>query len=592
MKRMILIILLFLSCSYDAFSQQVTKQEAINAAINTMRYNGMSNISKSNIANVYTKQNGDTTLLYEVIFKSGEMVLLSGNKTCLPILGYNIPEKKVYTLSILDNYDDIPDGLKDMLEEYIDQILYCFRNSISRGYLNEWNELQSFQANRAIRSIIVEPLLTSMWGQGISNDNSDCYSYNYYVTETNNICTCNVQYKCPTGCVAVAMSQIMNYWKYPVWRSDKTYQYDWCNMPDSLLTYRSNYIQERNAIARLMKDCGESVNMIYCINNECASGAYSSNVPNALKDFGYNNANLKQKFWHQINWTTLLQSDLDNGWPIYYSGSGNAGGHAFVCDGYDNNNLFHFNWGWNGEYNMWCTVSQLNPYNFYFTSDQEAVFNIYPSSTQDYCDFELPLWVHYYEYYNISSNTTPLPYQNVPKTFTRLVSVPDTLNFPSSWRTIPVGAAAEYVAHEEIVLQNGFLAEEGSDFHAHIVPCPSCSGNSVQSMDVENTLSPMNDTYMPSQQDSSGTFLSESQVEQRLQVWPNPVSGTLHIQLPDAEKEVVGISVCDLLGRVMLQKENFSTKTDLDVSMLSRGMYIIQVRTLEGNNMTAKFVKE
>ncbi len=151
------------------------------------------------------------------------------------------------------------------------------------------------------------------------------------------------------------------------------------------------------------------------------------------------------------------------------------------------------------------------------------------------------------------------------------------------------GASVYLQAGDEILLTNGFFAAEGSDFEAVIAPC---SGRAEQQSQVLDNTPPLYGYNRMPQQDSSGTSLLEAQVEQRLQVWPNPVSGTLHIQLPDAEKEMVGISVCDLLGRVMLQKENFSTKTELDVSTLSRGMYIIQVRTLEGKSMTAKFMKE
>lgn len=77
----------------------------------------------------------------------------------------------------------------------------------------------------------------------------------------------------------------------------------------------------------------------------------------------------------------------------------------------------------------------------------------------------------------------------------------------------------------------------------------------------------------------------------RLIVYPNPVSGMLHIQLADAEKGIVRITVCDLLGRVMLQKEILS-KPELDVSSLPAGMYLLQVQTADGKILTAKFVKE
>ncbi|MBO4402894.1 MAG: T9SS type A sorting domain-containing protein [Bacteroidales bacterium] len=77
----------------------------------------------------------------------------------------------------------------------------------------------------------------------------------------------------------------------------------------------------------------------------------------------------------------------------------------------------------------------------------------------------------------------------------------------------------------------------------------------------------------------------------RMKVYPNPVSGMLHIQLPDAEKGIARITVCDLLGRVMLQRENLS-KPELEVSSLPAGMYLLQVQTSDGKMMTAKFVKE
>ena len=200
--------------------------------------------------------------------------------------------------------------------------------------------------------------------------------------------------------------------------------------------------------------------------------------------------------------------------------------------------------------------------------------------------------MEYYWFYNLLGNTTPEPYQITPKTLTRLISVPDTMNYPATWRTIPVGATAEYVAHEEIILQSGFLAEEGCDFYAHIEPCPSCSGRNVpQSMAAGNSLLPIGYADMPSQRESSETGITEPNVKQSLKLWPNPVSGMLHIQLPDAEKGIARITVCDLLGKVMLQKENLS-QPGIEVSSLPNGMYLLQLQLSDGTNLTAKFVKD
>ena len=74
------------------------------------------------------------------------------------------------------------------------------------------------------------------------------------------------------------------------------------------------------------------------------------------------------------NWISLLKNELDAGRPILYAGSGTEGGHAFVCDGYDNNSYFHFNWGWNGKSDNYFLMSSLKPSTYDFSNDQRAVF--------------------------------------------------------------------------------------------------------------------------------------------------------------------------------------------------------------------------
>ena len=36
-------------------------------------------------------------------------------------------------------------------------------------------------------------------------------------------------------------------------------------------------------------------------------------------------------------------------------------GHEFVCDGYDGNGYFHFNWGWGGMSDGYFLLDALNP---------------------------------------------------------------------------------------------------------------------------------------------------------------------------------------------------------------------------------------
>ena len=87
-------------------AQQVTQSEAKNAAANIMRYETRNDLYVNSISAVYEKNVNDNTLLYEVVFDDGHIVLLSGNKSCIPVLGMIIPDEDVYPSSILEGYND------------------------------------------------------------------------------------------------------------------------------------------------------------------------------------------------------------------------------------------------------------------------------------------------------------------------------------------------------------------------------------------------------------------------------------------------------------------------------------------------------
>ncbi len=598
MKRVFFLITILLVAT-SVFCQQVTQQEAVKAAVNTMRYNGRTSMAESSVLSVNTKSRGDTILMYEVIFQSGELVLLSGNKSCLPVLGYCLPSSSSTPQSILNNYPDIPAGLRDMLGEYEEQIVYCFRNNLTSGYSRDWQELQQFETGRAQTSEIVSPLLSTLWGQDESNDYTDCNAYNYYVPETHKKCTCDIQKKCPTGCVATAMAQIMKYWNYPVFMPCKKEQYDWCNMPRLLMnTFNPNYMEERNAIARLMRDCGKAVNMVYC-DGGCGSGARTSAVPNALMSFGYSDdVSYQTKFFNAANWLNMLKDDLDAGYPVLYGGVDllDLSGHAFVCDGYRDDNTFHFNWGWNGQHNnMWCTLNQLNPNNHSFVSMQEAVFNIHPNLTDDYCDYQLPLDLHYHFYYDICGNTTPFPYENVPKTFTYLISASNNPQYPSSWRTIPNGATSEYVAHKTVLLRNDFYAEPGCNFYAHIVPCESCNEDRITNDTADVAGVGSGDTFdtftTPKSLETSDTG---THIGTLLRVYPNPTDDLLFVELSGGAG-IANMALYDLQGRVVGTRFIASaTGTSATVNMrdIPAGVYVLRVTDTDGKEYHKKIVRK
>ncbi|MDR2979293.1 MAG: Spi family protease inhibitor [Bacteroidales bacterium] len=107
--------------------QQVSKSEARNAAVNTLR-NKTEILKVSSNENIKTvnslsNTNGDT-IMYEVVFENGAAVLLSGSKTCLPVLGYYAKEDNG---AVFDpNNDNVSCGLKALLKDYSNEIEWCF----------------------------------------------------------------------------------------------------------------------------------------------------------------------------------------------------------------------------------------------------------------------------------------------------------------------------------------------------------------------------------------------------------------------------------------------------------------------------------
>lgn len=167
---------------------------------------------------------------------------------------------------------------------------------------------------------------------------------------------------CVVGCIATAMSQVMHYWKYPErGMGSITYddslgckqilsadfsksQYDWTNMLDKYEIGKYSDVQG-NAVALLSRDCGYSVKMRY--TND-ASAASAINQAIALTNyFGYDESTLFhfRDFYSRDEITSMLKKELAEGRPVLISAYNTGGGHAFVIDGYDENDWFHMNLG-------------------------------------------------------------------------------------------------------------------------------------------------------------------------------------------------------------------------------------------------------
>ena len=264
------------------------------------------------------------------------------------------------------------------MSNYKDQIIFAKENKLEAtdNLKNTWEIYRNKKSgNKNLKG--VEPLISTIWSQG-------CY-YNDSTPTAGGPCQHVV-----TGCVATAMSQVMNYYKFPpVGTGQHSYNsnygqltanfgntyYDFMLMPDTLNSMSTT--AQIAQVAQLMSHNGIAVEMNY---SPSGSGAYSQDAANAFTHY-YNydvDLSLKHKssFTDSI-WELMVKAELDSLHPLYYDGSG-SGGHAFVCDGYQVGSFFHFNWGWNGAYNGYFLLSSLNPGGGNYSNNCGAVFGMKP----------------------------------------------------------------------------------------------------------------------------------------------------------------------------------------------------------------------
>jgi uncharacterized protein (TIGR02145 family) len=284
-------------------------------------------------------------------------VIISADDVATPILAY----------SHEGTFDESNLNLAYWMETLAQEIAEAIENDVAqdRQTQQQWDALNSEQ-EMPLRASgdYVDPLVATKWDQG---------------APYNNLCPSIASTRTVTGCVATAMAQIMKYHEYPptrtvplpayTTRAEKisipaitgTTTYAWSSMTN---TYTSSATgTAADAVAKLMYECGVSVEMDYQTSATGGSGAFSSAVAPALKNyFGYDAgiAYHNRNYYSYVDWINLLKTEIRAGRPVYYGGQG-TGGHAFVCDGYDTNDLFHFNWGWSGASNGYFEVSALNP---------------------------------------------------------------------------------------------------------------------------------------------------------------------------------------------------------------------------------------
>ena len=345
---------------------------------------------QTNIQLVHTAATrGDVDFYVFNVGDNNGFVIIAGDDRVKPILAYS-------TTGCF-NPNDVADGFNFTLNSFCEEIQYVRENNLkaTEDIVAEWASVAEtgyINMERTNR-IVVGPLLQTTWHQN--------FPYNSQCPEDAGGSGGHVY----AGCVATAMAQVMKFWNYPE-QGLGSHSYYPDDYPEQTANFGEteyhfelmpNDIDSLNTeedyfyIAQLQHHCGIAVEMMY---GPDGSGAFSDDVPSALRNyFEYtcddHITNYGGGFWGQgytnEEWTQMLkEGGLDEGIPLYYSGQDDtgAGGHAFVCDGYDENDYFHFNWGWSGKDDAWCPVGALNTTKYAFNMMNGFTGHIIPDSPE------------------------------------------------------------------------------------------------------------------------------------------------------------------------------------------------------------------
>jgi len=370
MKKGVLLLVVFV-CTLTTFAQRVDADEAMQVAIQFWKSHGFSATSdlKDVVSATPVKYN-DEVVYYQIDMAPQGWILVSATKAAVPVLAY-APTGTFAADDLPENCEAWMGQYQQKLNEIIDKQL------ISTPEIDgQWEEV--LNGNGLVKTRGVEPFLTSLWDQG-----------RYY----NDMCPADPAGPgghCYAGCVPTAMGQICNYFRWPN-TGVGSYAYD---DPDygtlsadfENTTYRwdemATSLNGRNlAVAELLFHLGVSCDLVY---GPDGSGMYNHKAAYALRTFFKYDPATQYVYRDStsMDWDSLLVSHLDRRIPMYYAGWSvpNINGHAFVVDGYQDDNYYHFNWGWSGSANGYYYTNALNPSGSNFNLAQELIVNAVPDS--------------------------------------------------------------------------------------------------------------------------------------------------------------------------------------------------------------------
>lgn len=296
----------------------------------------------------------------------GFVVVAGDDRLPQPVLAYSETD--------LVNPSTLPELMQVMLQSYEEQIA---------------NLPPNYVAAETPERELIYPLVKSTWHQYLPF----CYKTPYDNNAGRNTLV---------GCVALTLSQLMYYYKYPTGTkitipAYTTYSgYDMPALPPTTFDYskmHDNYdmLDTRSEVdandpavievSKLLLYAGCALQMNYFTGG--SSATFDTEL--IAKYFGFDKA--AHRLWagnypHAI-WEDMVYNELKAGRPVPYSAGGvGAQSHQFIIDGYDGNGLFHANIGeiGRGSDNQYYRLGVLDVHRSQTGPVMFSGYNIYQSA--------------------------------------------------------------------------------------------------------------------------------------------------------------------------------------------------------------------
>ena len=551
MKHIVYTIL-FAILAAQAFSQDVDEK---TARVVAERFFLNNYGHKASVENVIVKQYKGHESIYYCNLDRGGWVAVPANRNLNPVVAHS-DEGRV-------DLNDAPQVFLDWMEQYEFVVDIAREEKWDKEDRHKkWDELLSddFDEQNVLKSYVNHTvLISSKWGQSIPNHGGSLVlGYNSWMP-INSSC---YNGRCPAGCVAVAIGQIMNYWGY----STGDYSdFNWWTMPDSLDYYNStNYDEEQASVSYLLKRIGDRTSMDYCKNGKCSSEADPQEyAPYALENFGYmDDMDYKRKSLHTYNqWVNILKTEILAERPVLYRYIGH---HAFVCDGYDSSNdNFHFNFGWRGDCDMWVDFEDIDKHDCQHCSQYTSllkhacIVNIRPNVSSAI---------------NLTNKIISTP-SNATWSTNTTYQAKNYISAAGNSTTVTImnNASCRFVAGDSIILKPGFHAQPGSSLLCKIFKRPTLKEGELTESDEFSIITYSDD------EDNENSLNNES--ANSFEVYPNPAKNEITISLKSSkEKDVNLVQIYNSIGVLMLERTTDKPTITVDISDFPMGQYIINVK--------------